>query len=154
MPNIAALLKEEISRVARKELRPVVETLRKQGATQRTEIAGLKRRIQDLERKLKAAERGGARRVESRNARHTAVADEVPAEGLRFRAAGMASNRKRLGLSAAAFGQLIGATGQSVYAWEQGKSKPHAKNLAAIAALRGIGKREVEARLEAINAAK
>ncbi len=65
----------------------------------------------------------------------------------------MASNRRRLGLSAAQFGQLIGASGQSVYAWEQGKSKPHAKNLAAIAALRGIGKREAEARLEAMKAA-
>ena len=59
----------------------------------------------------------------------------------------MASNRKRLGLSAADYGLLVGATGQSVYAWESGKTKPRAKNLAAIAALRGAGKREVDARL-------
>jgi len=154
MPNIAALLKEEISRVARKELRPVVETLRKQGAAQRAEIASLKRRLQDLERKLKAAERSSGRRAASAAPQDTAATQEAPAQGLRFRPAGMASNRQRLGLSAAAFGQLIGATAQSVYAWEQGKSKPHARNLAAIAALRGIGKREVEARLAAIDAAK
>ncbi len=36
--------------------------------------------------------------------------------GLRFRAAGMAANRKRLDLSAADFGVLVGATGQSIYA--------------------------------------
>ncbi len=59
----------------------------------------------------------------------------------------MASNRKRLGLSAADFGMLVGATGQSVYAWEARKSKPSGKSLAAIAALRGIGKREVARRL-------
>lgn len=62
---------------------------------------------------------------------------------------GMAANRKRLGLSAADFGLLVGATGQSVYAWEAGKSKPRGKNLAAIAALRGVGKREVLKRLAA-----
>jgi len=59
----------------------------------------------------------------------------------------MAANRKRLGLSAADFGLLAGATGQSVYAWEAGKAKPRGKNLAAIAALRGIGKREVRKKL-------
>ena len=64
----------------------------------------------------------------------------------------MASNRKRLGLSAADFGLLVGATGQSVYSWEAGKSKPRAGALAAIAALRGIGKREVEARLATLKA--
>ena len=55
--------------------------------------------------------------------------------------------RKRLGLSAANFGLLVGATGQSVYAWEAGKAKPRAQNLAAIAALRGVGKREVAKKL-------
>ena len=73
--------------------------------------------------------------------------------GLRFRAEGMLSNRKRLGLSAADFGLLVGATGQSVYSWEQGKSKPRAKALAAIAALRGVGKREVAKRLQALKRA-
>ena len=64
----------------------------------------------------------------------------------------MASNRKRLNLSAEDFGLLVGATGQSIYAWESGKSKPRPKNLAAIAALRGIGKREVTARLNQLKA--
>lgn len=59
----------------------------------------------------------------------------------------MASNRKRLGLSAADFGLLVGASGLSEYAWEQGKGRPRGKNLAAIAALRGVGKREVVERL-------
>ena len=70
----------------------------------------------------------------------------------RFRAQGMASNRKRLKLSAEDFGLLVGAMGQSIYAWESGKSEPRPKNLAAIAALRGIGKREVTARLNQLKA--
>jgi len=46
----------------------------------------------------------------------------------------------------------VGATGQSIYAWEAGKAKPRPQALASIAALRGIGKREVEARLETLKA--
>ena len=61
----------------------------------------------------------------------------------------MAANRKRLRLSAADFG-LVGATGQSVYAWEDGKSKPRAETLAAVGALQGIGKRQVQAKLAAL----
>ena len=61
----------------------------------------------------------------------------------------MATNRKRLGLSAADFGMLVGATGQSVYPWERGKWKLRAGNLADIAALHGIGKREAAQRLQA-----
>jgi DNA-binding transcriptional regulator YiaG len=44
---------------------------------------------------------------------------------------------------------LVGTTGQSVYAWESGKAKPRPEALAAIAALRGIGKLEAEAKLAA-----
>jgi DNA-binding transcriptional regulator YiaG len=150
MPNIAALLKTEISRVARKELRLAVGTLKKQASSQRSEIASLKRRVQDLERQQKKSSRVINRDASIKASRSVQRVDAAPAEGLRFRAAGMASNRNRLGLSAADFGRLIGATAQSVYAWEQGKSKPQPQNLAAIAALRGIGKREAEARLDAI----
>lgn len=118
---------------------------------QRSEIANLKRRVQELEKQLKALSKAAGRGVVK--ASTPAAESEGEAEGLRFRAEGMASNRKRLDLSAADFGLLVGATGQSVYSWEQGKSKPRAQALAAIAALRGIGKREVATRLEALRAA-
>ena len=128
------------------------EGLKKTVASQRAEIAGLKRRIQALEAAVKRL----AKTHDAGPARPRAVAPgdagEPDASGLRFRAGGMAANRKRLGLSAADFGLLVGATGQSVYAWESGKARPRADALAAIAALRGIGKREVEARLAAAKA--
>jgi len=148
MPNIATVFKAEITRLARKELRSNSDGLKKAVAAQRSEIAHLKRRIQVLEALVKRLARSSA----AADARPRAAASAEPAEpdasGLRFRAKGMAANRKRLGLSAADFGLLVGATGQSIYAWEAGKAKPRPQALAAIAALRGIGKREVEARLE------
>lgn len=144
MPNIATVLKAEISRVARKELRPVLDAVKKTAAAQRADITFLRRRVLDLERQLKALGRAPSREKAPALPAVEAVDD---ASGLRFRAAGMAKNRERLGLSARDFGLLIGATAQAVNAFESGKSKPLAKQLAAIAALRGAGKREVEERL-------
>ena len=150
MPNIATILKAEIARVARKELRAQTDSLKKALAASRSEIAALKKRVQELE--------SGMKRVSAaaRKATPAVTVDAASEEssGLRFRAAGMAANRKRLGLSAADFGLLVGTTGQSIYAWETGKSKPRSQNLAAIAALRGIGKTEVSAKLEALKQAQ
>jgi DNA-binding transcriptional regulator YiaG len=148
MPNLAAVLKAEVSRIARKELRARADASRKSGPNQRSEIAALKRRVADLEKSLKAL-----MRLANRAGRTAPSSPSDAEEGqFRFRAAGMASNRKRLRLSAEDFGRLVGASGQSVYLWESGKTKPRAKHLAAIAALRGVGKREVAARLEALKA--
>ena len=49
MPNIASILKDEISRVARKAVCVETESLKKAVGTYRTEIAALKRRAQVLE---------------------------------------------------------------------------------------------------------
>ena len=126
------------------------DALKKAVAAHRSEIASLKRRIHALEAALKALGKARAgERAPARSARVEAQADAGDADR-RFSAKGMASNRKRLGLSAADFGRLVGTTGQSVYAWEAGKSKPRPEAFAAIAALRGIGKREVAARLAAL----
>lgn len=148
MPNIASVFKAEIARLARKELRENTDALKKAVAAHRSEIASLKRRLQALESVVKRLAKDASadqRHVTKPTAGESSVASE--AAGLRFRAAGMAANRKRLGLSAADFGLLVGATGQSIYAWEAGKAKPRPQALAAIAALRGVGKREVEAKL-------
>ena len=48
MPNIASVFKSEISRVARKEIKAEILTLRKSTIAHRKEIAALKRRIEEL----------------------------------------------------------------------------------------------------------
>jgi len=152
MPNIANVFKVEITRLARKELRANNDGLKKGVAAQRAEIAGLKRKVQDLEATLKRLEKGAGTKGVRLQPQVQDTPVESSATGLRFRASGLAANRKRLGLSAADFGLLVGATGQSIYAWEAGKAKPRPQALAAIAELRGVGKREVDARLEKLKA--
>lgn len=142
MPNIAAVLKDEIARIARKEVRAQTEDFKKSSAQYRAHIAALRRRVDELERQLKrvgkAADRASAAPAD----------DEDASTPRRFSAARLAAQRNKLGLSAADFAALLGVSGQSVYKWEHGESRPRAKQLEAIAALRGIGKREAQARLE------
>jgi DNA-binding transcriptional regulator YiaG len=142
MPNIAAVLKDEIARIARKEVRAQTGDFKKASAQYRAHIAALRRRIDELERELK--------RVGKANARQAAAAadDDDASTQRRFSAVRLAAQRRKLGLSAADFAALLGVSGQSVYKWEHGEARPRARQLEAIAALRGIGKREASARLE------
>ena len=141
MPNIASVLKSEISRIARKEARQLVATLRKQLATARRELSASRRERSELTRRISNLERVVR---SAKIARAKPVPDE---QTVRFSPTGLASHRQRLGLSAAEFGALVGASGQSVYNWEKGKAKPRQAQLARIASVRALGKREVQARL-------
>ena len=144
MSSFADQLKSEIARIARKEVRAETGALKKANAQHRAEIAALKRRLLETERALarwvRNAGRVGGRASEAEQ-------EASPAQGLRFRVAGFASLRKKLGLSAAEMGKLIGVSAQSVYHWETGKSRPRAAQLASIAEVRKLGKREVMDRL-------
>lgn len=143
MANLATVLKSEVGRLARKEVRAQTEALKKTVVAQRAELTALKRKLSEFERTLKSL---ALPACAPKPPQEPSVKD-LEGSNLRFRAAGMAANRKRLGLSAADFGLLVGASGQSVYSWEAGKAKPKGMNLSAIAALRGIGKREVAKKL-------
>lgn len=141
MSTFANQLKSEIARLAKKEVRAETQALKKASAAYRSEIAALKRRITELETQIKKLGKDASR----------AKASEAPEEEggtvLRFRVAGFAALRKKLGISAAEMGKLLGVSAQSVYHWETGKTKPRASQLTAISAIRKMGKREVAAKL-------
>ncbi len=140
--NIASALKQEISRVARKEVRAEVQTLKKASTQHRSDIAALKRRVAELERLVARLAKGKSRPLADAGSADTPTA-------LRFSAKGLATQRKRLGLSAADAGVILGVSGASVYNWEDGTTRPRASQLPAIAQLRKMGKREAAARLAA-----
>ncbi|TFY99394.1 helix-turn-helix domain-containing protein [Ramlibacter henchirensis] len=144
MPNIGTVLKQEIARIARKEQRGELQQLKKSVAQYRGQIAQLKRRLQALEQQVRRQARGGGRSAAPAQARED---DEGPQ--LRFSAKGLAAQRKRLGLSAASVAKILGVSALSVYKWESGKTRPRARQLEAISALRKMGKREAMARLAA-----
>jgi len=146
MPNLTSTLKQEISRLARKELRNETESLKKSSARYRSEIATLKRRVEDLERQLAQSMRGTGRAPAKVNgAAHSAIETGHNGNGsarMRYSAKSLAAQRKRLGLSAAEFGKLVGVSAQSIYNWESQKARPREKQLVAFAAIRQMGRRD------------
>ena len=145
--NIAAALKVEIVRLARKELRNETRPSKKAVADFRSEIAVLKRRIQALEKEL--------RRLSKHRIAKKAPSSPEEAENskIRFSANGLAMQRKRLGLSAHEMGLLVGASRQSIYNWENGSNRPRRSQLPVIAAIRQLGKKRAAKRLEALRTA-
>lgn len=147
MSNIAVALKDEIRRLARKEIRSMVGATKKAVAQYRREIAGLKRQLGVQEKKVARLNR----RLAEQPSEQAAAAEE-PASSVRFSARSVRAQRKRLNLSAADYGRLIGVSGLTIYNWEAGKSRPRKAQFAAIVAIRGIGKREAAARLKSLDA--
>lgn len=141
MPNIASVLKDEISRIARRELRSGTEPTQRAVSGSRKQIADMKRRITALEREVARLRKGQSRAA-------TPAQPSEEGKSLRFRAAGFKAHRERLGLSAREVGLLIDASPLSVYKWEKGQARPRANHLEAIATLRKMGRREAIKRLE------
>ena len=143
MPNIAAVLKAEISRVARKEIRSETEQLKKSVAGARSEISALKKELREIARLLKATQRQSA----ATNRQPSKPEEPSDSRQLRFSPTRLAGQRQKLGLSVANMAKLLGVSSVSLYKWESGQSRPRRAQLEAIAAVRGIGKREAMERL-------
>jgi len=145
MPNVGSVLRDEIKRLSRREIRLQTEPTKKATTQNRHHIAELNRKVAQLERKLALLSRQAARHQQPSDG--ASAVDGTPK--LRFVAKGLRSHRNRLGLSAGDFGRLVGVSANSVYAWEAGTTIPRRAQLAKIAALRTMGKREAAQRLSA-----
>jgi DNA-binding transcriptional regulator YiaG len=141
MPNIGTVLREEISRLSRKEVRSHVDPARKVTAQHRHDIAALKRQIAQLERQVALLSRKvlGTR---------PGISPDSAARPVRFSAKGLHAQRSRLKLSATDFGKLLGVSSQTIYNWEREAARPRSEQLGKLAALRAMGTREAKSRLE------
>jgi len=133
MTNIASVLKSEISRIARKEVRAEIDSLKKASTQYRSAIAQLRRQVAELDKKLNQA--GRLARASSRAVEHRQ--SEMPR---RFSAGRLTAHRAKLGISAAAYGKLVGMSGATIYLWEQGKSRPNAEQLLRLVEARSLSK--------------
>jgi DNA-binding transcriptional regulator YiaG len=141
MSKIAAVLKQEITRLARKEVTAQTKAIRKANAQYRREIADLKRRADALSKQV-------AYLAQQERKRLSTTPPKVVAKGKRFSRHGLVAHRRKVGLSAADYGELVGVSAQTIYSWEGGKSKPRDQQLASIVEVRDLGKREALKRLE------
>jgi DNA-binding transcriptional regulator YiaG len=135
MPNLATILKAEVTRLTRKELKLQVEPLRKLVGEQRKIIATLRADVAKLQKGIASG---------SRKAVAAQRAEDAPATQARFSANGLKKLRTRLGLTRDVFGVLLGVSGQAIYMWENGQSRPRAESIQKIAIARGMTKRQVQ----------
>ncbi|QHE83387.1 helix-turn-helix domain-containing protein [Hydrogenophaga sp. BPS33] len=148
MTTFATSLKREIARIARKELRDEISTLRKGSATYRSDIAELKRKIKSLESQVKSLGRATLR-PEVASKEIASVRRSKPGRKVTFGSADLLALRQKLGFTQAQMGTLVGASSLSIYKWESGQVTPRAAQLEKLLAVRNIGKRAAMARLQA-----
>ncbi len=141
MTTLAIALKDEIRRLARKEIRKQTGTTSRAVAQYRREIAQLKRQQREHEKKIAFLEATTRKNLQLRSAPTELNGDT------RFSARSVAAQRQRTGLSAANYATLVGVSPLTIYNWEHNKSRPRKEQFAALVALRGLGKREAQAKL-------
>jgi DNA-binding transcriptional regulator YiaG len=147
MTTLALALKDEIRRLARKEIKAQTGKHARAVAQYRREIARLKRQQREHEKKIAYLETQ-ARKIQQLPrgvAEHNGDA--------RFSARSVKAQRHRSGLSASGYAKLVGVSPLTIYNWEHHKSRPRAEQFAALVSLRGLGKREAQARLAIMAAA-
>ena len=147
MPNIAAVLKAEIARLAKKESKAATSQLKTASVRYRSDIAKLKKLLAGQEKTI-----AGLKKLVQQHPGQPQPA-EGPLDGVRFSARSVKAQRQRLGLSALEYGKLVGVSSLTIYNWEHGKARPRERQLAALVEVRKLGKREALKKLAAASAA-
>jgi len=141
MADIATVLKQEIARIARKELKGQTEGIKKASAQYRRDIAELKREVSKLQKQVSLLEGKAFKELPSPPA-------GTSEKKVRFTTKWLRSERKRLKLSASDYARLVGVNAGTIYNWEGEKTSPRNDQLKVLAGMRGISKKEALARLE------
>lgn len=143
MSSLIASLKSEIARVAKKELKAELLSMRKALTTHRSEIAALKRQVKTLTSEIKQVERS------NKGAGAAQKSAVKKSRSFKFNAGRFAELRRKWGITQVQMAQLIGVSSISVLNWEKGTSNPRAAQLDRIAPIMKLGKRQVLQQLQA-----
>lgn len=136
MPTLAALLKEEIGKIVRKEVQDQVRELKKT-------VARLEKMSPPAKAKAKAPAKPAAKPV----AKTSKASTGDKRKQLRISPNTIKKHRKRLKLSQADLGKFLNVSTNTVLRWEAGTSKPRDQHLPGLAKLRTMSKRELKEQL-------
>ena len=146
MPNYTALLNEEIARIARKEVKSVVDPLsakvieqKKKISTQAKEIADLEKRLDLLEDLLGFEEILDSSGVSGEEIKKARITPKY-----------ISSLRAKHELSRNEMALLLDINPNSIYLWESGRAKPRNDAKAKLITMKQMGKRELKQLLDEI----
>lgn len=145
MANFAQLLKEEITRLSKKEVRTAtlpalaaIQTLRKANAEQKKKLAELERVLQKYVSALSEARSSPDEKAISFDKK------------TRLGPGGIIRIRKRLGLDRQSMSRLLEVNPNSIFLWEHGKNKPRQNMREKILSLRDLTRKDIQERLKAL----
>jgi DNA-binding transcriptional regulator YiaG len=144
MSNVAKVLREEISRISRRETKNSIEGI---GKSQK----GLKKIVADLKRRVLLLEKGNKPLMAAMKRQQAEYPEKPPEETKRVRltSRGIRSLRGRLRLTQADFAKLVGTTTHAVYLWEkkEGGLNLRDKTREALLSIRGLRAGEAKEKL-------
>jgi DNA-binding transcriptional regulator YiaG len=145
MSNVVEVLKAEIARISKKEAKSATQGIGKSNVWLRKTVADLRKRVVLLEKENKHL----ATAVKKYQMAQPEKVDMEEGTKARFSSRGIRALRKKLRLSQADLGKLLGTTPGSVHLWErkEGPLNLRDKTKAAILSIRGKGAREARTRL-------
>ncbi|MBN1757722.1 MAG: hypothetical protein JW863_05365 [Chitinispirillaceae bacterium] len=143
MPNLSSVLRSEIIRISRKEIKASVTPLKSMNSALNKTVSEFKKKVAGLEteiRRLQSAQPTSEKPEKS---------PEIP-EKLRISSKTILSLRAKLGLSQGDFARLLDVSSNSVFMMEhkKGRLNLRSKTLSNLIALKQMGKREVTRKLE------
>ena len=142
MPDIVKVLKDEVSRLARKEIRSACDPLYKQ-------LQVLKKTVRDQRDTIAKLQKNLARlEVRTPSPSQVIKEEQNEADNVRISPASIKRHRKRLKISQTEMGKLLKVSTNTVVRWEAGTSKPRAQYRPGLARLRDLGIKNVRKLLE------
>ena len=136
MAKIESIIKSEIQRLAKHEVRSVFLPLRR-------EVWGLKLKLYNLIKNFTVLDRFAKEISKAKSTEPKLEASPEEVKASRLTPERIAGLRKKLGISQRELGILTGASLGAVASWEKGKFRPKGEKKAALVALRKIRKRDV-----------
>ncbi len=145
MGKVEAIIKSEIVRLSKRELRKVTTPLKK-------DIWALKNAVSQLRKTVLHLERFVALQKKEWEKKPPLEAAPEEVETARLSPKLIRSLRKRLHLSQRDLARLVGVTPLAIYQWETGVFKPKKEKRSVLVALRKLGRREAKRLLEELKA--
>ena len=142
MGKVETIIKSEIVRLAKREMKQSFVPLNRQVRSLKATISQLRRTVQGLQRQAAQQEKmtGGERL--------SLEASPEEMKKARFSPRLIKSLRKKLGVTQKEMALLAGVTVGAIFQWEKGIFEPRGEKKKALVALRKLGRREAKKLLE------
>lgn len=144
MNTLSNALRAEVIRMARKELKPELKSLRETISQHRSEIAALRREVNSLSSQRSALRPDAATPQETKPAPLTGRRRETKQP---FKPELVREMRSALGITQAQMALLLDASKLSISRWESGKASPRSAQLARINDLLSMGPQKAHKKL-------